>query len=1148
MRTFLRKFGMVLLPLLAAEGVRAADTAGIEFFESKIRPVLAENCYSCHSAEAKKLKANFRLDTREGLLKGGESEMPGVAPGKVEESHLIQAVRWDDESLRMPPKKKLADNQIADLEAWVKMGAPMPAAKTQATAVASSHPTAMTLAEGRKFWSFVLPREQAVPDVDPGNGGVGKDNLSKGGLGVSPEHSSAASDQSSGGTPKPLSSKPRNEIDRFLLAKLAQQHLSFSPAADKRTLLRRVTYDLLGLPPTVREIKDFTADASPDAFEKVVDRLLASPHYGERWGRHWLDVARYADTKGYVFDEERRYAFSFTYRDWVVRALNEDLPYDQFLVQQIAADRLDRKGDNKPLAALGFLTLGRRFLNNPADIIDDRIDVVCRGTMALTVSCARCHDHKYDPIPSADYYSLYGVFASTNEPAELPLLGAAEPAKAAEFEAELAKRKAELETFTNKRYAEVVAGLHTKELIAGYLLAAQKNVEPAHVISEDFEVPDDTKKLSPWMTRRWEAYLKAQAPSNDGVFQAWRRLSGAEKNLAATAEELARTPSINPIIARFVLAAPAPKSMTEVANRYAAAIVAFDGKTPQPDPAIEAVRLVLNGPDAPANTQLADAEHLFGNVDRMKKRGLKAAIDTHIATHPGSPLRAMAVEDAPQPVTPHIFKRGNPTNLGAEVPRQMPAILVSDERKPFTSGSGRLELARAIASQSNPLTARVIVNRVWQYHFGVGLVRTPSDFGTRGSLPTHPELLDWLALRFMNEDGWSLKKLHRRIVLSAAYQQASIDRPDARDIDPENKLVWRQNPQRLDFESMRDSLLAASGAIDLAMGGRSVDILAQPFVPRRSIYAFIDRQNLPGLFRTFDFASPDATSAQRFTTSVPQQALFMMNSPFAIEQAKKLAARKDVADQPDAAARIGALYRFALGRAPTPQEADLAARFVQTEQAQPAKVEVARATQWSYGWGEFDEASGRVTSFTKFPHFNAARWDGSEKLPDATLGYAALKAGGGHPGNDLKHATIRRFTAPRDCAVAIDGKLAHEKTQGDGVRGRIVSSREGALATWQIQNKSADTRIAGITLKQGDTLDFIVDCGSHGNYRGDTFSWNVTITKRADEVAAAGDDTGSTWDSVADFSGPAGPSTTPLNAWGRLAQVLLESNEFTFVD
>jgi cytochrome c553 len=363
---------------------RGATGDDFEFFEKKIRPLLMENCYRCHSHESEKVKGGLLLDTREGLLKGGDTG-PAMIPGDPEKSLLIKSVRYTDENLQMPPKgKKLAAEQIADLETWIKIGAPDPRTEK----VAASGPPLSDPIKVRNHWAFQPIKDAAIP---------------------------------------PVRNKRwvQTPIDSFILAKLEEKGMKPSPRAGKRTLIRRATFDLIGLPPTPEEVAEFLADQSADAFAKVVDRLLGSHYYGERWARHWLDVARYADTKGYVFEEERRYPYSYTYRDYVIRAFNEDLPYDQFIVQQLAADLLPLGEDKRPLAAMGFLTLGRRFLNNQHDIIDDRIDVVSRGTMALTVACARCHDHKYDPIPTKDYYSLYGVFASCNEPSDKPLLGTA---------------------------------------------------------------------------------------------------------------------------------------------------------------------------------------------------------------------------------------------------------------------------------------------------------------------------------------------------------------------------------------------------------------------------------------------------------------------------------------------------------------------------------------------------------------------------------------------------------------------------------------------------------------------------------------------------------------------------------------------------
>jgi len=900
--------------------------------------------------------------------------------------------------------------------------------------------------------------------------------------------------------------------------------------------VRRATFDLTGLPPTPAEIKAFTEDQSPDAYEKLIDRLLASPHYGERWGRHWLDVVRYADTKGYVFEEERRYAASYTYRDWVIRALNDDLPYDQFLIQQIAADRLDLKQDKRPLAALGFLTLGRRFLNNPPDIIDDRIDVVTRGTMALTVSCARCHDHKYDPIPTADYYSLYGVFASSREPEELPVIAPATmPAEAADYEKQRTNLRAQADDFRQKRQSEIAGSYRTAKAIAAYLLAAQKLGEGNETKAQEIAKADG---IDWWMLIRWRDYLKTAVTKNPAIFSPW---SDAD---AKSATQPAK--KLNRFIAEALAKKPG-KQIQELAAMYATVLAAHARETSFPDAEEEALRLVLYADDSPTNLTAEKIAELFTIEDNRRLREFRIKLEELAATHPGAPQRAMAMEDLPAPVEAHVFMRGNPGNVGKAVPRQFPAILSPDDRKPFVQGSGRLELAKAIASKDNPLTARVMVNRVWQYHFGRPLVTTPSDFGTRGERPTHPDLLDYLALRFVNEDAWSLKRLHKRIMLSATYRQSSVNRPEANAIDPENRWLWRQNRQRLDFEAMRDSVLAASGQLDSTIGGKSVDILAEPFSHRRTIYAFIDRQNLPGTFRTFDFASPDATSAQRFETSVPQQALFMMNSPFVIEQARKTAARSDDPAKTDASHRITQLYNACLGRDPSQREMALGLAFIANESAQPPATQPAIASAWQYGYGEFDESSPKPIEFHPMPHFTGTAWEGGPVLPDPNLGWAMLNATGGHPGNDPQHAVIRRWTADRQCAVTVDGELSHPSKEGDGVRGRLIASHDGLLATYIVHNRSAATRISDIQMKPGDTIDFVVDCGPAGNVGYDAFAWKVTITKLPIATAAAGDDAGATWKSEEEFHGPAKP-VAPLSPWEKYAQVVLESNEFAFVN
>jgi mono/diheme cytochrome c family protein len=1101
-----RIFQTTTLLVAATLAGRAADeTAGVEFFEKKIRPVLVENCYKCHSAQAEKVKGGLLLDTREAVLKGGDTG-PALVAGDPEKSLLIKAVRYADEDLQMPPKnKKLSAEQIADLEAWVKMGAPDP--RTNGVKVASS----VVTDQARKHWAYQPVRSPSLPAVKN-------------------------------------TKWVQSPIDRFILAKLEAKSLTPSPRADKRTLIRRATYDLIGLPPTPEEVDAFINDNSPEAFAKVVDRLLASPHYGERWGRYWLDIARYADTKGYVFEEERRYAFSYTYRDYVIRALNEDVPYDQFIIQQIAADLLPLGDDKRPLAALGFLTLGRRFLNNQPDIIDDRIDVVSRGLMGMTVACARCHDHKFDPIPTKDYYSIYGVFASSEEPAEKPLLGnTALPKQYPEYLAEKKKREDESKQFRTEKEAELLKNLRSQ--VGEYLLACAESKGQGRDKRESLA---RERKLSPRLVSRWSDRLEK---TPDPIFGPWLAFAALPKtNFTEAAKPLAEkfaanndaTNKLNPRVARIFT--NASTSLKEVADLYDQLFEDIDrqwrtvaAKTNAPaslsDPQKEALRQVLYAENSPLRMESDEIYRLFDTPAQQKVRALKRKIDELDATHPGAPPRAMAVKDKSTPVDPVVFVRGNAGNQGPKVPRQFLEILSSEKREPFKKGSGRLEFAQSIASTNNPLTARVMANRVWSYHFGAPLVRTPSDFGTRTESPTHPELLDFLAAQFM-QDGWSLKKLHRAMMLTSAYQQSSVDNSSNARIDPANEMLWRMNRHRLDFEAMRDTLLSLSAGLDSAIGGLPTDITTEPFTARRSVYAFIERQNLPGIFRTFDFASPDATSPQRFYTTVPQQALFLLNSPFVVQQAQGFLARPEVKSAHDDEQRIERLYRLAYQRAPEREEVSLAKQFL----AMPvASTNTTReAVVWQYGYGEFDDATSRVKQFKALPHFTGTAWQGGKDLPDQKLGWVILNAEGGHVGNDLQHAAIRRWHAPHDGAVRIRGQFAHAAKSGDGVRGRVVSNNSGKVGEWIAHDSKATTNVERIEVKRGDTIDFIVDL--RASVDSDSFTWAPTIRYTTSDVKD-----GEHWNAKDDFGGPR-KEFKPLTPWERYAQALLLSNELMFID
>ena len=1100
------------LPGLALHAA-APDSTGIEFFERRIRPLLVENCYECHS-HGKEIKGGLTLDSMQGARAGGESG-PAVVPGKPAESLLLRAVRYQDEHLRMPPKKekRLSADQVADLEKWISMGAP----DSRTGRGAKLSPMEEIRLDGRTHWAF-RPLTKPAP-------------------------------------PKPTTrARATTEIDAFILRKLEALQMTLSPEADKRTLIRRAHYDLTGLPPSMEEVDAFVADESADAFSKLVDRLLDSPRYGERWGRHWLDVARFADTKGYLpGGVERRYPYSWTYRDYVIRAFNEDLPFDRFILEQLAADRLELGEDKRPLAALGFLTLGRRFLNNRNDIIDDRIDVVMRGFMGLTAGCARCHDHKHNPVTMADYYSLYGVFNSSLEPGELPLLGIEpDPKDNAEWKVERAKREKERDDFRAQKIAEALA--KTRSRCGDYMLGVHDVGGWKDRRAQMKEI--QKRKLHASAVIRWKNLLDAVAKTPHPVFRHWTELAklpteGFENKAKEVLDRLANEASaepdkVNGAVMRAFKNHP-PKSLKDAAQVYTDLFNGADKKWQEAkksakegrpnalaDAEWEPLRQVLYSEAGPPNIPAQFHNQLISGA-QPRLRALQAKVDKLDATHPGAPPRAMAMVDRPKPIEPYIFIRGSAGNRGKSVPRQFPEYFAGEGAGPFSKGSGRLELAQGIASPENPLTARVIVNRVWKQHFGQGLVTTPSDFGLTADPPSHPELLDYLASWFI-ENGWSFKKLHRLILNSAVWRQGSVATAESvgrfAERDPDNRLLWRMNRRRLDLEGMRDSLLKASGSLDMKMGGISVNLDDHPYSNRRTVYGLIERQNLASMFRTFDFANPDASSSGRFSTTVPQQALYLMNSPFAIEQARKLAWRPEFSRLNSQVLRIQQLYEFTLQRRPSVDEAKAAATFLKSRETDDAD----RPNRWRRGYGRFDEASNRVAAFVQLPHYTGSAWQGGAERPDPKLGYLFWSNRQGHTGENPDKQAVLRWVATRECIVSIVGKLRHPSDQGDGVRGRIVTGSGGKLGEWTVKDGESVTNLKSIPIKRGETIDFVVDCV--GNTGWDTFEWTPRIRLDGGERE---------WSAAKDFP-LSDPRKDPLDAWERLAQALLLSNEFMFVD
>ncbi len=886
------------ISLDAAEFTRAQS----DFFENKVRPILANHCYECHSTTKGKVKGGLELDWKGGWEHGGDSGGAVIKPGDPDGSLLIKAVRYTDADLRMPPKdKKLSPEQVATLEAWVEQGAPDPR---------SSKPSSLLPSpiSDQAHWAFQPVANPPLPAV--ADAGWVKNNL-----------------------------------DRFVLAKLEANDLKPNAVADKRTLIRRAYYDLIGLPPTPAEVEAFLADNSSNAFEKVVDHLLASPHYGERWGRHWLDVARYSDTKG-LFNRNREdsmYPYAWTYRDYVIRAFNEDKPFDRFILEQLAADQLKLPKDDPALAAMGFLTVGDHFNGMAQDIINDRIDVTTKAFLGLTVSCARCHDHKFDPVPTADYYSLHGVFSSSTEPVEQPVV--ARPGSR-DDQNDYQIQRLELETRMDKLVADLTAGV-----LGDY--RKQGGVYLFALTLPEMEREDYLRAhgADPALVRNWQRLVQAGARRDVGIFGPWVLLTRMPENRFAQQAprallNLDRNPQargLHPSVARAL-------KTTTVRTKADLSVVYGN---------------LIAGQDAAFNADFVKlVNEVVPRLARGRQQGQYRQLREQLATlemaHPGAPGRAMVMVDVAQPANSAILIRGEPDNRGREVPRQFLEVLSGPDRKPFAHGSGRLELAQAIASTNNPLTARVIVNRVWLHHFGEGLVRTPDDFGTQAEPPSHPKLLDYLATRF-TQSGWSIKQLHKEILLSATWQQTTTSNPQFAAKDPFNRLLWRANVRRLEFEPMRDTILYVGGQLDLEVGGKPVDIsegthltqrrgasaltrgggvrLSQAH--RRSVYGYVDRADLMEMMNVFDFASPDMPTGKRYQTSVPQQALFLMNSPLVIAQAKNIVARDDFRVLPDDPARVRFLYELLFQRPPTAEEVKLGGEFISQSERQVGAVPAA---------------------------------------------------------------------------------------------------------------------------------------------------------------------------------------------------------------
>ncbi len=788
-------------PLTAAER---------NFFEKKVRPVLIQHCYECHSSKSKKVKGGLLLDSYDAWMTGGDSGEV-IIPGKPGDSLLLAAIKYDEEGMEMPPKYKLKASEIAAIEKWIEMGAPDP---RRGNAKSIEAKKSIDIEAGREYWAFQPIGDPAPPKVKDAGWAF-------------------------------------DPIDRFILAKLEAKGLQPVGDADRHTLIRRATFDLTGLPPTPREIDAFVKDpaSTPRAFAKVVDRLLASKEFGVRWGRHWMDVARYAESVG----GSRNYPmpFAWRYRDYVIQSFNDDKPFDRFIMEQIAGDLLKHRNSehkNEATVATGFLSMGAQDLNETdrvqyvADVVDEQLDMTGRAFMALTVGCARCHDHKFDPIAQKDYYAMAGIFYSTEMRSGLKNRGGG--GNRGYFNTSLLIELDKAEGATRQEVSNA-----KEKLIASYrkeLQVAQQNVK---------KFRSDLKKLG----------------KNKGKDRA---KYNAERDRLNTAAQLNQ------------------KKIRELTGKLK--------------------KLGATGNDKNKGGKLDHYNYAMGVVDG-------------------------------RPADTKLHLKGDPHTLGANVPRgflRVASLPNTPDIEVNSSQSGRLELAKWIARRENPLTARVMVNRIWHHLFGVGLVRTTDNFGKTGEAPTHPQLLDHLATRFV-DDGWSVKKTIRHIMLSRVYQLSSAHDAKNMAVEPDNRLLWRANRRRLEVEPIRDAMLAVSGELDAAYPGpspvmkynageigRQVQANIGVGSDHRSIYIPVVRQNLPEMWETFDFADPAEVKGVRDITTVAPQALFMMNNPFVLDRARKAAQRLVNDSSLNDRQRLERAYVLTLGRKPASNEVERIERFM----------------------------------------------------------------------------------------------------------------------------------------------------------------------------------------------------------------------------
>jgi len=920
------------LILLAASSMEASDRAverqRLEFFETKIRPVLVKHCYECHAADSRKLSGGLLVDSRKGLLAGGESG-PAVVPGIPRESLLISALKQD--GFEMPPKGKLSPQVIADFEKWIQDGATDPRHATHRVA----RPDSIDIEAGRKHWAYQPLRAPVIPEV--------KD-----------------------------AAWPACDIDRFILARLESAGLQPASDAENIDLVRRLYFDLTGLPPDPEEIDRFVKDRSPDAYEHLVDRLIGSPRFGERWGRHWLDVSRFAESmslRGALLKHAWRY------RDYVIEAFNDDLPYDQFLRQQLAGDLLKPSSvhaQRQNLIATTFLVMGDALLENQnkrqldMDVVDEQLDAIGKGLLAQTITCARCHDHKFDPIPTSDYYAMAGILsnvqslkhANVSRSMEIPLPPTAEM-----------KRETEIVSLAISRLETRIQALKLQTTKDGLPPVQAKDLPGMIVDNPDAEASGRWSQSSGVSNRVGTEYLYSATQGSKVIYPVTFPAEGRYEVRMTVAQHANRAPGA--LVTVFhndgrksfrIDQRKAPGTFNrDRSDGYFQSLGLFEFPAGQWD----AVEISVNGgggfvvADAVQFLPVDNDGHVTAprisrpvkKLSPAERQALKAKIAELTADlsvlqkRKPAPGMVNSVVEKAKPTDLKIHIRGSIENLGAIAPR---GVLQVADYGPVTEmpggSSGRLELAQWIVDPANPLTSRVMANRVWHWLIGAGLVRTVDNFGTTGEAPSHPELLDHLATRFIRQ-GWSVKKLIRAIVLSRTYRLSST--PGRRRKDPQNRLLAHMNRRRLDAESLRDAMLSAGGRLNLEMGGASfpaslkTDVGFQFQAPRRSVYVPVFRSSLPELFEVFDFANPSLVTGRRDVSTVAPQALFMMNHAFVRTQARHTAERLLSDSRLEDANRIEYAYRQILGRRATEAEVTLSQQFLKsvTELTEKSQVE-----------------------------------------------------------------------------------------------------------------------------------------------------------------------------------------------------------------